>query len=483
MKQFAKWMFTHALALMISLSAAYAQERPAFSQAQLDQMLAPVALYPDALLTQVLMASTYPIEVVQAARWSRANPGYRGGDAVDAVQAKDWDPSIRALVAFPQILARMDERLEWTQSLGEAFLAQQEQVMDTVQGLRRRAAAAGNLGDDDYVRIAHADSYIVIEPARPGVIYVPYYNPVIAYGPWWWPAYPPVFWGPPPGYYAAPAHAYGLFWGNGISISLGFFFGAFDWHHRHVRIAPDYHRYAQVARLAGPGPVVWTHDSRHRRGVPYRYATPQSEFNRERPSATDSRRDFGQRNAPPAARLPGAASSPESNRRTDTMRRPDDRDDATVRTLPPGNQVRADSAAGRDRDEQARRVPGNTTEPRRGQAERPPSRVDEPRRQPRPDGGPRTLRNPEPAAAARNPAVRATNTPEPRARSAQEIMNRSSRPAPGDTQNISPPPRVPPVQSAGPQVSRTRESDNNGARSGRGDSNRQQSERSRDRRS
>ena len=110
-------------------------------QAELDQMLAPIALYPDALLSQVLMAATYPIEVVEAARWSRANPGLQGDDAVRAVQNEDWDPSVKSLVAFPQILQRMDEKLEWTRSLGDAFLAQEPQMMDQVQQLRQRAEA------------------------------------------------------------------------------------------------------------------------------------------------------------------------------------------------------------------------------------------------------------------------------------------------------------------------------------------------------
>src|SRR5512135_1493868 len=110
--------------------------QPAFSQPELDQMLAPIALYPDPLLSQILMASTYPLEVVEAARWSRANPTLRGEDAVTAVAGYSWDPSVQSMVAFPQILATMDERLDWTQRLGNAFLAQEAQVMDTIQALR-----------------------------------------------------------------------------------------------------------------------------------------------------------------------------------------------------------------------------------------------------------------------------------------------------------------------------------------------------------
>lgn len=469
MKQFAKWMFMHALALVISVTSAFAQERPAYSQAQLDQMLAPVALYPDALLSQILMASTYPVEVVQAARWSRANPGYRGEDAVRAVESMDWDPSIKSLVAFPQVLARMDERLEWTQSLGEAFLAQQEQVMDTVQNLRRRAVAAGNLYPDDHFRVTRDDAYIAIEPAYPGIIYVPYYNPVVVYGTWWWPAYPPVYWGPPAGYYAVPAH--GWYWGNGISISVGFFFGAFDWHHRHVRVvhAPYYHVHA--VRPAG----IWRHDGRHRRGIPYRHATTQREFARERSPGFDGRRDFAQRNTAPAARLAGEAGNQAAGRH------PGVRDSAPVPTLVPGTNDRTAPAAGREHGERARAT-GNNAGSRRMQADRQSSRIEESRRQARPDSGPRTLRNPVPGPAARTPAPRTSGVTESQVRSVRERVTRATAPAPLRTQHANPAPR-PAARSTAPQADRARESGGNrGTRAGGGNPFRQQFERARDRR-
>jgi hypothetical protein len=469
MKQFAKWMLVHALALVISCTAAIAQERPAFSQAQLDQMLAPVALYPDALLSQILMASTYPLEVVQAARWSRANPGYRGEDAVRAVESMDWDPSIKSLVAFPQVLARLDERLEWTQSLGEAFLAQQEQVMDTVQNLRRKAAAAGNLYPDDHFRVTRDDAYIAIEPAYPGMIYVPYYNPVVVYGPWWWPAYPPVYWEPPAGYYAVPTH--GWYWGSGISISVGFFFGAFDWHHRHVRVvhAPYYH--AHAVRTVSSGPVVWKHDVGHRRGVPYRHAATHREFTRERSTAVDGRRGFRQRNATPAARLAGETGNQAAGRR------PSVRDSAPVRTLVPGNNNRTVSAAGHERDERAGAT-GNNAGSRRVQTDRQSSRIDKPR----PDSGPRAFRNPAPGPAARTPVLRTSGVTEPRVRSVRERVTRATAPAPLRTQHANPAPR-PAARSTAPRADRARESGGNGGtRAGGGNPFRQQFERARDRR-
>ena len=143
-------------------------------------------------LSQILMASSYPLEVVEAARWSKANPNLKGDQAVQAVAQNSWDPSVKSLVAFPQILMMMDDKLNWTDRLGDAFLAQQQQVMDTVQNLRQKASAAGNLTSNDQIRVDQQGQSIVVEPANPQVIYVPYYNPMVIYGPWWWPAYPPV---------------------------------------------------------------------------------------------------------------------------------------------------------------------------------------------------------------------------------------------------------------------------------------------------
>jgi hypothetical protein len=250
-------------------------------QEELDQMLAPIALYPDSLLSQVLMAATYPLEVVQAARWSRANSHLNGQDAVRAVESMDWDPSVKSLVAFPQVLYRMDEQLEWTQRLGEAFLAQETHVMDTIQGLRQKAEQAGNLKSNERVRVTRQDGETLIEPAQPQVVYVPYYNPVVVYGGWWWPAYPPVYWGPPPGYYGWRGYAPGFFWGSGVAISAGFFFGHFNWPRRQVMAVQGQTTQVVVNRQVtvvqrphlalDQKPVRWQHDPVHRRNVPYRH--------------------------------------------------------------------------------------------------------------------------------------------------------------------------------------------------------------------
>jgi len=270
------------LAVALTTTAAFAQDRSAFRQEELDQMLAPIALYPDPLLSQILMAATYPLEVVQAARWSRSNNNLQGQDAVRAVEPMDWDPSVKSLVAFPQVLHRMDEQLDWTQRLGEAFIVQEPQVMESIQGLRQRAAAAGNLGSSEQMRVVQQGEHILIEPAGPQVVYVPYYNPAVVYGPWSWSAYPPVYWGPPAGYYVGPGYWPGFFWSSGIVISAGYFFGHFDWHHHHVKVVPAMHRPPvhvdrrsmahHVPAPSNTSPVRWQHDPVHRRGVPYRYA-------------------------------------------------------------------------------------------------------------------------------------------------------------------------------------------------------------------
>jgi hypothetical protein len=277
MKAFLKSVVAGLLALVLTAAEAFAQERPAFSRQELDQMLAPVALYPDPLLSQVLMAATYPLEVVQAARWSRANPNLRGQDAVRAVEPMDWDPSVKSLVAFPQVLHRMDENLDWTQRLGEAFLEQEPHVMEAIQGLRQRAEQEGYLRSNERMQVTRQDEHILIEPAQPQVVYVPYYDPTVAYGPWWWPAYPPVYWGPPPGYYAWPGYAPGFFWGTGIAISWGFFFGHFDWRHHHVKVVHVDHRHP-VQKAPHSQPVKWQHNPVHRRNVPYRHMVSRPTF-------------------------------------------------------------------------------------------------------------------------------------------------------------------------------------------------------------
>lgn len=272
------------LALLVPYGGAVAQDRPAFSQQQLEQTLAPVALYPDPLLSQILMASTYPLEVVEAARWSRSHANLIGEDAVRAAETENWDPSVKSLLAFPQVLARMDENLQWLQALGDAFLGQEQQVMDTVQILRRRAQVAGNLHSDERQRVVETGPSLVIQPADPRIIYVPYYDPRVVYGSWWWPDHAPVYWRPFPGYYAWPGLAGGFYWGPSIRISVGYFFGGFDWPRRHVRVVQTNYYYSVVAMQRTTAisrdrpPGSWTHDPVHRRGVAYRGTEVRQRF-------------------------------------------------------------------------------------------------------------------------------------------------------------------------------------------------------------
>lgn len=255
-----------------------------YSQAELDQMLAPIALYPDTLLSQLLMASTYPLEVVEAARWSREHPDDRGDRAVRAVEDKNWDPSVKSLVAFPRILETMDKHLQWTENLGNAFLSQQAGVMDTVQKLRHKAYDAGTLRSTHQITVVVSGSYIYIKYARHDVVYVPYYDPTVVFGVWWWVGYPPMYWAPWPGYYVAS----GFGWGPAVKVSPRFFFGDCDWRKRRVDVvnvhsfyyAPRRGRQAAASRYLNRTPGAWRHDPAHRRGMPYRDRRLSNEYGR-----------------------------------------------------------------------------------------------------------------------------------------------------------------------------------------------------------
>jgi len=235
---------------------------PAFNQDELDQMLAPVALYPDALLAQVLMAATYPAEVVEAARWAQQHNGLTGPALQNALQGEPWDASVKSLCQFPALLDRMSQGLAWTQRLGDAFIEQQQQVMDSVQELRRRAQFAGNLQSNPQQTVVAENGAITILPANPQIVYVPTYNPAFAYGNWWrWAAYPayyPSYWG--------PAGDSGFFWGLGVAAGVGLW-GGFDWHRHEVNIRLDRYNEFNRTHIADNR---WHHDEMHRGGIPYR---------------------------------------------------------------------------------------------------------------------------------------------------------------------------------------------------------------------
>jgi hypothetical protein len=270
---------------------------PIFSQEQLDQMLAPIALYPDDLLIQMLMAATYPLEIVQAARWVKANPNLQGDSLAIALETQNWGPSVKSLVAFPQVLAMMDDHLGWTQQLGDAFLAQKDQVMDTIQRLRAKAQAEGTLQNTNEQRVIVEDRVIVIEPVSPQVVYVPIYNPAVVYGPWWYPAYPPYHYYPAGVIIKRNVAVFGL--GVAVGVAWGYAWGGFHWSHHDVVIninknihynnRIDRARYAKRVGEGGRG--VWEHNAIHRKGVAYRNQATAQRFRQQRPGVQE-RRDY-----------------------------------------------------------------------------------------------------------------------------------------------------------------------------------------------
>jgi len=290
------------IALLLAAFPAYGQDTPAFKAEELDQVLAPIALYPDALLSQVLMAATYPADVVEAARWIEANPDQKGDAAVSAVQSQPWDPSVQSLVAFPQVLATMAQDPGWVQDVGDAFLAQPEDVMDSVQRLRAAAQKAGNLASNEQQQIIiqeapqTRETIIVIEPASPQVVYVPAYNPTVVYGHWWYPAYPPMYLPPPPGYVVGSALLSGIAFGVGVGITHALW-GHCDWRHRRVDINVNHYNNIYVNKRinASRDRVNWQHRPDHRRGVPYRDAKSRERYTRQVAGA-ETRREYRGRN-------------------------------------------------------------------------------------------------------------------------------------------------------------------------------------------
>ncbi|MCH8505345.1 MAG: DUF3300 domain-containing protein [Ectothiorhodospiraceae bacterium] len=221
-----------SVVLLFGLSAVKAQQDgdSPLDEGELRQLVAPIALYPDSLLSTVLIASTYPLEVVEAARWRRDNAELQGADAVEAVSDRDWDSSVRSLVAFPDVLERMSSDLDWTARLGDAVLFPEEAVMDAIQDLRARADAHGSLEQMEHVRVEREREVIVLHPRYTEVVYVPYYSPRMVYGGWWWPGYQPVYWYPPAGHYGRT----GFYWSGSYFIRAGFFYSSLDWGPRHV---------------------------------------------------------------------------------------------------------------------------------------------------------------------------------------------------------------------------------------------------------
>jgi hypothetical protein len=191
-----KARFRLLLAALLALSALGAHAQRAFDAAELEALLAPIALYPDPLVSQILDASRFPEQVEKAAAWSRANPQLSGDAALATVQGTPWDPSVKALVAYPELLARMVESPQWLRDLGEAYATYGPNVMATIQDLRARAQGSGYLQSNDQQQVYDQGGAIVVQPAYPNVAYAPYYDPFVVFGGWTWTAYRPVVWRP-----------------------------------------------------------------------------------------------------------------------------------------------------------------------------------------------------------------------------------------------------------------------------------------------
>lgn len=249
-----------------------------FPADQLEQLVAPIALYPDSLLTQILMAATYPLEIVQADRFVKQNPDLKD-DALDAaLKEQDWDPSVKSLCAFPDVLKQMSENLDWTQDMGDAFLAQKNELMDTVQRMRGKAYDAGNLRTtEQQVVTQQPDKIIVIESSDPEVIYVPSYSPTVVYAGWSYPTYYyPPFYYPPPAGYGFVSFSFGVLVGGAIWGNCGWGWGHTDIDididryndfNRNTNINADRDRIQNTGR---DGKSTWQHDASHRKGVNYR---------------------------------------------------------------------------------------------------------------------------------------------------------------------------------------------------------------------
>ncbi len=321
-----------ALAAMMAYSGAAttqgappttATSKPAdktFSQPQLDQILAPIALYPDSLLTQTLMASTYPLEIVQAQRWMDANKTLKGDALATELEKQTWDPSVKSLVNFPQVVQMLNEKLDWTVQLGDAFLAQQKDVLDTVQKLRAKAEAQGNLKSTAEQKVVTTDSSagtqtIVIESASPEVIYVPTYNPTVIYGSWPYPTYPPYYYYPP-AYTPSPGIAFGA--GLAVGVAWGYAWGHCNWGgsnvdidvNRNTNINTNINREKYKSEInnnranvgntranGGSGASQWQHNPSHRGGTPYPNKTTSQQFGNSATQARDSYRGFDNQSA------------------------------------------------------------------------------------------------------------------------------------------------------------------------------------------
>jgi hypothetical protein len=274
------------------LAFAEGEEAAKIPADQLDSLVAPIALYPDPLLSQVFVASTYPLEIVQLQQWLEKNKNLKDKALADAVKKQDWDPSIQSLAALPDVAKNLSENIKWTTDLGNAFLAQQNDCMDAVQRMRKKAQDSGNLKSTEQqkveTKVVESKQVIVVQPASPEVVYVPSYNPTVVYGAPAYP-YPPISY-PPPGYYAAGmAISFGVgmmmgaAWGGGWGYGCGWGGGNNNVYiNNNNNFVNNSNRNTNVNRNANisnrSGNNTWQHNPQHRGGTPYPNRSTASQF-------------------------------------------------------------------------------------------------------------------------------------------------------------------------------------------------------------
>jgi hypothetical protein len=264
------------LLLCATASAADSTPDSKIPPEQLDALVAPLALYPDPLLAQTLAAATYPLEIVQLHQWLQKNASLKDKALADAVAKEPWDPSIQAMAALPDVVKRLSDDIQWTTDLGNAFLAQQSDVMDAVQRMRQKAQGTGNLKSNEQqkveTKVVEEKQVIVIEQANPQVVYVPVYSPAVVYGPPIYP-YPPIYY-PPPGYYAAGAAI-----SFGVGVAMGAMWsGGWGWNcgwggssNVNINVDNNFNRVNHYNRNTNVrGGNTWQHNPSHRGGTPYR---------------------------------------------------------------------------------------------------------------------------------------------------------------------------------------------------------------------
>jgi hypothetical protein len=291
-----------------------------FPPEQIEQLVAPIALHPDDLVSQILMASTYPLEVVEAARFVKANKS-KGDSLANALKSKPWDASVKSLVNFPDVLDMMDKKLDWTQNLGNAFLADKKAVMDAIQKLRKKAMDEGNLKSTKEVNVTTEGETIVIVWVDPDEVYVPVYDPGVIYGSWPYPAYPPYYYYPP--YWRPHPTPYGFGVGIAVGVAWGYAWGSCNWGHCDVDIDVDRNInrnrnidrnwYKKDMKMAD-GRGAWKHDAGHRRGVGYADRATAQRYNRGHSPTAASREGYRGRSGSAGAAQRPAGQKPSASR-------------------------------------------------------------------------------------------------------------------------------------------------------------------------